>query len=91
MKSAHVGYVTDSITLKSSLLGQAGPGSQPYHNPPYPLYIVVLSGTMQIETSRGLKKNFKAGDILLAEDLKGFGHKSYSLNNEPVKYLLLKF
>lgn len=42
---------------------------------------------MQIETSKGDKHDFKAGEILLAEDLTGIGHKTRSLNDIPVSYL----
>lgn len=82
-----VGVASDEIKVKTVVFGNAGTGSQAFHNAPRPLYIIILSGIMQIETSKGDKHDFKAGEILLAEDLTGIGHKTRSLNDIPVSYL----
>lgn len=52
-----------------------------FHTAPQKQYIIYLSGSAEIETSEGDKKLFKAGDILLAADTFGKGHKSTITKN----------
>ncbi len=52
-----------------------------FHPAPQKQYIIYLSGKTKIETSRGESRIFKAGDILLVEDIYGKGHKSSILEN----------
>ena len=54
-----------------------------FHNAPQKQYIILLDGEIEIETSLGDKKIFKAGDILLVEDTTGKGHKTKNL--QPIK------
>lgn len=49
------------------------------HNAPQPQYIIYLEGEVEVETSNGDKKIFKAGDVLLAADLTGKGHITRTL------------
>ncbi|CDZ77152.1 hypothetical protein BN59_01434 [Legionella massiliensis] len=86
---AKVGLVTRLLPTKSLFFGEAGGAAQDWHNPAQRLFIIVLSGVMQIETSSGQIKAFKAGDILLAEDLTGKGHRTSNLNEQPVNYLAI--
>lgn len=53
-----------------------------FHNAPQRQYIILLDGEIEIETSKGEKKKFKGGDILLAEDTTGKGHKSKSIDGK---------
>jgi len=50
-----------------------------FHNAPARQYIVLLDGAIEIETSQGDKRTFTAGDILLAEDITGKGHRSRNI------------
>lgn len=50
-----------------------------WHNAPQPQYIVYLEGEVEVETSNGVKKTFKPGDVLFATDLTGKGHISRML------------
>ncbi|TAK71537.1 MAG: hypothetical protein EPO11_11155 [Gammaproteobacteria bacterium] len=52
-----------------------------WHTAPQPQYIIYLEGEVEVETSGGEKRVFKAGDILLAEDLIGKGHVSKTLTS----------
>jgi len=49
------------------------------HNAPRSQYIVYLSGEVKVTTSGGESRIFKAGDVLLAEDLTGEGHITETL------------
>ncbi|GGI78407.1 hypothetical protein GCM10007966_03840 [Legionella impletisoli] len=84
-----VGLTTRMIPVNNVFFGE-GPGKeQDWHNPSQRLFIIVLSGVMQIETSSGETKNFRSGEIVLLEDLTGKGHKTRNLNEQPVSYLAL--
>ena len=54
-----------------------------FHTAPQRQYVVLLDGELEIETSLHDKRVLKAGDILLAEDTTGKGHRSRNL--KPVK------
>jgi redox-sensitive bicupin YhaK (pirin superfamily) len=43
----------------------------------------LLDGEIEIETSLGHKRIFKAGEILLVEDTNGKGHKTRNI--QPIK------
>lgn len=84
-----VGFTSHMIPVHNVFFGQGPNEEQDLHNPAQKLFIIVLSGVMQIETSRGEIKNFSPGEVLLAEDLTGKGHKTRSLNGESVNYLAI--
>ncbi|MDB5119411.1 MAG: hypothetical protein JWN56_629 [Sphingobacteriales bacterium] len=54
-----------------------------FHTAPQKQYIILLDGEIEIETSLGQKRIFKAGDVLLVEDTTGKGHKTKNLR--PIK------
>ena len=54
-----------------------------FHVAPQKQYIILLDGAIEIETSLGEKRVFRAGEVLLLEDTTGKGHKTRNL--EPVK------
>jgi hypothetical protein len=54
-----------------------------FHNAPQKQYIILLDGEIEIETSLGDKRIFKAGEVLLVEDTTGKGHKTKNL--QPIK------
>ena len=50
-----------------------------FHNAPQRQYIILLDGGVEIETSLGVKRTFKTGEVLLVEDTTGKGHKTRNL------------
>ncbi len=46
-----------------------------FENVPDRMYIVLLSGSLEIEVSDGEKRCFVEGDVILLEDKSGNGHK----------------
>ena len=50
-----------------------------FHTAPQKQYIILLDGEIEIETSLGDKRTFKAGEVLLVEDTEGKGHKTRNL------------
>lgn len=53
-----------------------------WHNEPYPLIGIMLSGKMEIEVSSGNKKIFRKGDLFIGKDVNGTGHRTGSLDQE---------
>jgi uncharacterized cupin superfamily protein len=53
-----------------------------WHNAPRRQFIVMLEGTVEIEVGAGTTRRFGPGDILLAEDTTGRGHRSRTVNQQ---------
>jgi hypothetical protein len=53
------------------------------HPAPRRQYLITMAGSWEIEAGSGVKKIFKAGDVMLADDTTGEGHRSRVLGNEP--------
>jgi quercetin dioxygenase-like cupin family protein len=63
-----------------------------WHNDPIPQYVITLSGVLEFTTVGGETFTLRPGDVLLAEDHTGSGHKWRLLNDEPWKraYVIFK-
>jgi len=61
-----------------------------FHNAPAKQFIILLDGSIEITSSKGVIRNFKAGDILLVEDTIGKGHKTRNLDNKPRHSIFIK-
>ena len=53
------------------------------HAAPRRQYLITMPGSWEIEASNGVKRVFKAGDVMLADDTTGEGHISRVLGSEP--------
>jgi quercetin dioxygenase-like cupin family protein len=54
-----------------------------WHNDPTPQYVLTLSGILEFTTKGGETFIINPGDVLLAEDHTGTGHKWRLLNDDP--------
>jgi quercetin dioxygenase-like cupin family protein len=63
-----------------------------WHNDPIPQYVLTLSGVLEFSTAGGETFTIRPGDVLLAEDHTGSGHKWRLVNDEPWKraYVIFK-
>jgi quercetin dioxygenase-like cupin family protein len=63
-----------------------------WHNAPESQYVITLSGTLEFTTRDGEKFVLRAGDILVAEDNVGSGHKWRLIDDDPWRraYVVLK-
>jgi len=60
-----------------------------FHNAPRRQYVVNLEGEVEVELGDGTKRILRSGDILLAEDITGQGHKSRAVGGKPRKSLFV--
>lgn len=60
-----------------------------WHTVPYPLYLVILEGAVEIETSDGHCRTIDAGGVILAEDASGKGHRTRAVGGKPVRSMML--
>ncbi|MDP3559538.1 MAG: hypothetical protein Q8R79_04200 [Legionellaceae bacterium] len=81
------GGMYSPIAVENVVFGKSPIEQQKWHNTPRKMFIIVLSGVMQIQTSGGEIKDFEAGTVLLANDVTGKGHLTRALHEEPVNYL----
>lgn len=58
-------------------------GSFDWHRDPVPRFVITLSGTLEFETFLGEKFIINPGDILLAQDNVGSGHKWRLMDDKP--------
>jgi hypothetical protein len=58
-------------------------GSFEWHKDPVPRFVITLSGVLQFETRGGETFVIRPGDILLAEDNTGTGHRWKLIGGDP--------
>lgn len=58
-------------------------GSYEWHQDPVPRFVITLSGTLEFESKSGATFTIRPGDILLAQDNSGTGHKWRLIGDEP--------
>ena len=63
-----------------------------WHDAPIPQYVITLSGILEFTTASGETFTIHPGDVLLAVDNTGSGHKWRLINHEPWKraYVIFK-
>lgn len=78
----------NSIQFKET----AAHSSFDWHNDPIPQYVITLAGVLEFTTAGGETFTLRPGDVLLAEDHTGSGHKWRLINDEPWKraYVIFK-
>ena len=58
-------------------------GGYDWHTAPRRQFVITLSGTLEFESRTGDTQMIKPGDILLAEDTTGGGHKWRLVDDQP--------
>lgn len=88
--SVNGGHLVDakSIEFKET----AAHSSFDWHNDPTPQYVITLAGVLEFTTAGGETFTLRPGDVLVAEDHTGSGHKWRLINDEPWKraYVIFK-
>lgn len=79
-----IGMLSEKIPVEGLVFREVEPAyDYDFHTAPQRQYVVMLDGELEIETSLGEKGVLRAGDILLAEDTTGKGHRSRNL--KPIR------
>lgn len=60
-----------------------------FHNAPRRQFVINLKGSVDIEIGDGTVRRLGPGDILLAEDTSGQGHKSRAVDGAPRECLFI--
>ncbi len=60
-----------------------------FHNAPARQYLILLDGQIEIETSLGDVRTFRAGEVLLLEDVTGKGHRTRNLIQEKRRSIFI--
>lgn len=66
-----------------------GPFEHDWHPAPARQYIVLLDGEIEIEVGTGERRRFEGGDVVLAEDTTGRGHRTVTLSDGPRRSLFV--
>lgn len=69
----------------------AASSSFDWHNDPVPQYVITLSGILEFTTKGGESFVIKPGDVLLATDHLGTGHKWRLLDDQPWKRIYVVY
>ena len=84
------GFFAAPIAVDKFMLRETpGPSTQDWHVAPKRVYVVLLTGEVEIEVSSGEARRFSAGDVLLAEDTFGKGHKTTTISEGMRKSLFI--
>jgi hypothetical protein len=85
-----VGFVSE-LTKATGVVFRETTGDYDYHfhTAPRRQYVVNLEREVEIEVGDGTRRILRTGDILLAEDTTGQGHKSRAVARKPRKSLFI--
>ena len=87
---AGFGFISDALDVDALYLRETPGGErQEWHVAPSRQWVVLLSGAVEVEVSSGEVRRFDSGDVLLAEDTTGKGHRTTALTPGPRKSLFI--
>lgn len=81
----HGSITGDMLVQAESIEFKETPAHSAYdwHDAPVPQYVITLSGTLEFATRDGETFTIRPGDVLLAEDRVGSGHKWRLVDDQP--------
>jgi hypothetical protein len=62
-------------------------GTLDFHNPPRRQFIIFLKGSAELQASDGTTRRLGAGDVLLADDTTGRGHRLREIEGRTVAFV----
>jgi len=85
-----LGLFSEPVGAKAVFFREIQPGYEyPWHNVACREYVVTIEGRAEIEAGSGEKRIFNKGDVLLAEDLTGRGHRTRGLGRKPWRQIFV--
>lgn len=89
--NGEIGRLSDKFPVSSLQFRENKPDYHyDFHTAPDRQFIILLDGKIEITTSQGVSRQFKAGDILLVEDIEGKGHKTKNITQQFRKSIFIK-
>jgi uncharacterized cupin superfamily protein len=80
---APLGLFSEPVGAKAVFFREIPPGYHyTWHNVVCREYVVTIEGEAEIEAGSGEKRRFGKGDVLLAEDMTGKGHRTRSIGRK---------
>ena len=87
-----IGSLSEATPVKTIIFREVEPAyNYNFHNAPQRQYIILLDGGIQVETSLGDIRILNAGEILLAEDTTGKGHRTKNIEQKKRKSIFVTF
>ena len=87
-----IGALSEGFTVRELIFRKVKPDyDYHFHNAPERQFLVLLNGEIEIETSLGEKRIFKAGDVLQLEDTEGKGHRTRNILQEERNSLFIPY
>ena len=84
------GLFTLPEPAKAVFFREISPGyTYTWHNVVCREYVVMLDGEVEVEVGSGEKRVFQKGDVLLAEDLNGQGHRTRVLGKKTWRQMFV--
>ena len=85
-----LGFFTDPIGAKAVFFREIPPGYEyTWHTVVCREYVVTIGGQAEIEVGNGEKRRFGRGDVLLAEDVTGMGHRTRAVGKKPWRQIFV--
>lgn len=89
-EDGEIGFLSELMPAQGIIFREVLPSyDYDFHNAPQRQYIILLDGEIEIETSLGVKRKFKGGDVLLMEDTEGKGHRTRNLKTQKRKSIFI--
>jgi len=90
LNDSEFGKLTAPVDTKHISFGEVDePHEITWHNAPCSQYVIILKGSVEMETGDGTKRVFKEGDVILAEDTTGQGHITRGASDGVRRYLVV--
>ena len=87
-----IGFLSEPQAVQTIIFRKVKPDyDYQFHTAPARQYIVLLDGEIEIETSLGEKRRFKAGDVVQVEDTVGKGHRTRNIQAAVRKSLVITY
>jgi len=83
VQRGHIKETSPSTTQSISFSETPAGSSLDWHNAPSIQYVITLSGTLEFTTHSGATFVIHPGDILIAKDTTGSGHKWRLIDDQP--------
>jgi quercetin dioxygenase-like cupin family protein len=84
------GLLSEPVSVTEVIFRETGADyNLDFHPAPRRQYVVNLKGSVELETGSGETRVLEAGEILLAEDTTGRGHRSRAVDEQPRQCLFI--